>query len=310
MRLADYLDKGASLGADAPCLTTDGVTRTYAQTQDLSWRIAAALVACGAGAGASVAILSANDPVAFTDGVRHQPGGRRLVPGQPAQRGEREPRAARAVRLPRARLPGCVRAARRRHPRRPAEGRHLGVPRRPGRRGRAGVGGVPRARRRDRRPRAPTPGRRPGHDRRHGRHHRASQGGDAHPAEPRDDDGAHADELSVRGAADVPRAGAADPRGGRAVLPGPRARRARRRHARAGRRGVPGTDRAARGDAHLPAADVDLHGARPPRARRHGPAARCSASGTAPRRCRPRGSSRRCSGSAPWRSCSARPRRR
>ena len=66
MRLADYLDKGTTLGPDAPCLTTDGETRTYAQTQDLSRRIASALVASGAGHGVSVAILSANDPVAFT----------------------------------------------------------------------------------------------------------------------------------------------------------------------------------------------------------------------------------------------------
>ena len=47
MRLADYLDKGASLGAEAPCLTTDGVTATYAETQALSHRVAAALVGCG-----------------------------------------------------------------------------------------------------------------------------------------------------------------------------------------------------------------------------------------------------------------------
>ena len=66
MRLADYLDKGASLGPDAPCLTTDDVTLTYAQTQALSVRIAAALLASGVEAGTSVAILSANDPIAFT----------------------------------------------------------------------------------------------------------------------------------------------------------------------------------------------------------------------------------------------------
>lgn len=66
MRLVDYLDKGASLGPDAPCLTTDGVTRTYAAVQELSWRIAAALVGHGVEPGDKVAILSANDPVAFT----------------------------------------------------------------------------------------------------------------------------------------------------------------------------------------------------------------------------------------------------
>ena len=66
MRLADYLDKGASLGPDAPCLTTDGQTRTYAEVQELSGRIAAALVDHGVRPGEKVAILSANDPLAFT----------------------------------------------------------------------------------------------------------------------------------------------------------------------------------------------------------------------------------------------------
>ena len=66
MRLVDYLDKGVSLGGDAPCLTTDGVTSTYAEVQELSFRIAAALVAHGVSPGDKVAILSANDPLAFT----------------------------------------------------------------------------------------------------------------------------------------------------------------------------------------------------------------------------------------------------
>jgi acyl-CoA synthetase (AMP-forming)/AMP-acid ligase II len=66
VRLSDYLDKGASLGPDAPCLTTDGETRSYAEVQELSRRIAAALVGHGVGPGDTVAILSANDPDAFT----------------------------------------------------------------------------------------------------------------------------------------------------------------------------------------------------------------------------------------------------
>jgi fatty-acyl-CoA synthase len=66
VRLSDYLDKGASLGPDAPCLTTDGETRSYAEVQTLSRRIAAALVRQGVGPGDTVAILSANDPDAFT----------------------------------------------------------------------------------------------------------------------------------------------------------------------------------------------------------------------------------------------------
>ena len=66
MRLVDYLDKGASLGADAPCLTTDGRTSTYGEVRELSGRIAAALARHGVAAGDKVAILSANDPIAFT----------------------------------------------------------------------------------------------------------------------------------------------------------------------------------------------------------------------------------------------------
>lgn len=66
MRLVDYLDKGASLGPDRPCLTTDGVTMTYADVQALAGRVAAALAAHGVLPGDKVAILSANDPVAFT----------------------------------------------------------------------------------------------------------------------------------------------------------------------------------------------------------------------------------------------------
>ncbi len=66
MRLVDYLDKGADLGADRPCLTTDGITLTYAEVRDLSSRISAALAACGIRPGDRVAILSANDPTAFS----------------------------------------------------------------------------------------------------------------------------------------------------------------------------------------------------------------------------------------------------
>lgn len=66
MRLVDYLDKGASLGPDRPCLTTDGETRTYADVQGISRSVAGALVGSGVRPGESVAILSANDPVAFS----------------------------------------------------------------------------------------------------------------------------------------------------------------------------------------------------------------------------------------------------
>lgn len=65
MRIVDYLDKGASLGPDWPCLTTDGVSVSYSEVQELSHRVAGALAASGVGPGQKVAILSGNDPVAF-----------------------------------------------------------------------------------------------------------------------------------------------------------------------------------------------------------------------------------------------------
>lgn len=66
MRLVDYLDKGVSLGPDAPCLTTDGTSVSYGEVRDLSFRVAAALAARGIRPGDKVAIISANDPVAFS----------------------------------------------------------------------------------------------------------------------------------------------------------------------------------------------------------------------------------------------------
>ena len=66
MRLTDFLDKGASLGPDAPCLTLAGHTRSYAEVQRLSWVIGQALARSGIRPGDKVAVLSANDPVAFS----------------------------------------------------------------------------------------------------------------------------------------------------------------------------------------------------------------------------------------------------
>jgi fatty-acyl-CoA synthase len=63
--LTDYLDKGASLGRDAPCLVEGGRTLTYGDVVDLSWRVAGALAASGVGRGAKVGILSSNDATAF-----------------------------------------------------------------------------------------------------------------------------------------------------------------------------------------------------------------------------------------------------
>ena len=65
MRFIDYLDKGASLGADAPCLTMDGRDLSYREVQQLSYRIARGLDRSGIAPGEKVAILSGNDPLAF-----------------------------------------------------------------------------------------------------------------------------------------------------------------------------------------------------------------------------------------------------
>ncbi|MFC9557377.1 long-chain fatty acid--CoA ligase [Rhodococcus sp. NPDC056960] len=66
MRLTDYLDKGASLGPAAPCLTMGDRTLSYADVQHLSRRVAAALARSGIAPGDTVAVLSGNDPTAFS----------------------------------------------------------------------------------------------------------------------------------------------------------------------------------------------------------------------------------------------------
>jgi len=66
MRLTDYLDKGASLGPDRPCLTMGSLSLSYGEVQGLSYRVARALDRSGIRPGDKVAILSANDPVAFS----------------------------------------------------------------------------------------------------------------------------------------------------------------------------------------------------------------------------------------------------
>jgi fatty-acyl-CoA synthase len=63
--LTAYLDKGASLGRDAPCLTLDGVSMSYGDVQDFSHTVARALARSGVRAGDKVAILSGNDARAF-----------------------------------------------------------------------------------------------------------------------------------------------------------------------------------------------------------------------------------------------------
>ena len=66
MSLIDYLDKGASLGPREPCLVAGATTFTYADVVALSHRVAAALAASGVAPGEKVAILSSNDPTAFS----------------------------------------------------------------------------------------------------------------------------------------------------------------------------------------------------------------------------------------------------
>ena len=65
MSLTAYLDKGASLGRGAPCLTMDGTSLTYGDVQDLSHSVARALARAGVRAGDKVGVLSGNDPTAF-----------------------------------------------------------------------------------------------------------------------------------------------------------------------------------------------------------------------------------------------------
>jgi acyl-CoA synthetase (AMP-forming)/AMP-acid ligase II len=66
MKLVDYLDKGASISPAAPCLTTGGESLSYAEVQQTSHRVARALARSGVRPGDKVAILSANDPIAFS----------------------------------------------------------------------------------------------------------------------------------------------------------------------------------------------------------------------------------------------------
>jgi acyl-CoA synthetase (AMP-forming)/AMP-acid ligase II len=65
MRLVDYLDKGASLGEDAPCLTMGTADLSYGDVQRISHRVARALQKSGVRAGDKVAVLSSNDATAF-----------------------------------------------------------------------------------------------------------------------------------------------------------------------------------------------------------------------------------------------------
>lgn len=65
MRLIDYLDKGAMLGEDAPCLTMGTADLSYGEVQRTSHRVARALQRSGIAPGDKVAVLSSNDALAF-----------------------------------------------------------------------------------------------------------------------------------------------------------------------------------------------------------------------------------------------------
>jgi fatty-acyl-CoA synthase len=65
MRLVDYLDKGATLGGDHPCLTMGEADLTYVQVQRISHRVARALQRDGISPGDKVAVLASNDAHAF-----------------------------------------------------------------------------------------------------------------------------------------------------------------------------------------------------------------------------------------------------
>ena len=66
MSLTFYLDKGASLDPEAPCLTLDGVSVSYGAVVELSHAVARALRRSGLAPGDKVGIISANDPTAFS----------------------------------------------------------------------------------------------------------------------------------------------------------------------------------------------------------------------------------------------------
>src|SRR5882672_5172168 len=65
MRLIDYLDKGAMLGEDSPCLTMGTADLSYRDVQRISHRVARGLQRSDIAAGDKVAVLSSNDAMAF-----------------------------------------------------------------------------------------------------------------------------------------------------------------------------------------------------------------------------------------------------
>src|SRR5260370_16105381 len=65
MRLIDYLDKGASLGTEAPCLTMAGRTLNYRDVQKVSWRVGPPVFPARGRPGEEEGRLSADNPNQF-----------------------------------------------------------------------------------------------------------------------------------------------------------------------------------------------------------------------------------------------------
>jgi len=128
MQLTDFLDKGASLGPAAPCLTMAGHSRSYAEVQRLSWVIGQALARSGIRPGDKVAVLSANDPVAFSCVFGIARAGAVWCPVNPRNEAAENRKTAGPVRLRGPDLPGGVRAAGRADSPGSAEGPHAGLP--------------------------------------------------------------------------------------------------------------------------------------------------------------------------------------
>ena len=180
MSLADYLDKGASLGRDAPCLVEGDRTLSYGEVQDLSWRVAGALARDGVQPGGKVGILSSNNAPAFACVFGIARRGAVWCPINPRN----ETAENRAL----LELFDCECLIY--HPAYAPMVEQLGIATTvclddfevAGRAGRAG-----------------RPAGRPRDARRHGRDDRPAQGRDADRPQPRDDDRADADGLPVRG---------------------------------------------------------------------------------------------------------------
>ena len=123
MRLIDYLDKGAMLGEDV-AVPDDGrrgpVVRATCSASATAWRAACSARASPPATRWRCCRATTRSAFACVFGISRA--GRRVVPGQPAQRGGREPLRARCVRLRGADLPQRVRADGRADARRAAQG--------------------------------------------------------------------------------------------------------------------------------------------------------------------------------------------